>query len=688
MVVHAGTPRAVAGPPAARGHEAQLVEVFGVVQGVGFRPFVHRLATELGLAGDVRNVAGHVVIRVAGAPDVLAGFRHRLAAEAPPLSTVTNVAVGPLPDAELGDGFAVLDSVSGGDTNRDLPPDLATCEACLAELFDPGDRRFRYPFLNCTDCGPRATIVAELPYDRVRTTMSRFPLCPDCRAEYGDPANRRFHAEPIACPACGPRLAWYAPDGERVDSGSSALTLAVRVIANGGLVAVKGIGGYQLVCDAGSEPAVSLLRTRKHRPRKPFAVMVPDLAAAREIAEVGPVEVELLASPAAPIVLSRTRGPGRLARSVAPDAADVGLFLPYTPLHHLLLADLARPLVVTSGNRTDEPIAITDTDVVARLGPMVTGILGHDRPILSRYDDSVTRVIAGRPAVVRRARGYAPSALPLPVATPRSVLGLGGQLKHTTTLAVGAHAVLGPHTGDLADAATLDAFTDVVERFSTWQGVRPEACAHDLHPGYLSTRYATRWPADRRIPVQHHHAHIAATAAEHELPGPFLGLAFDGLGYGTDGTLWGGELLLADYVGFRRLGRFGSAPLPGGELAVRRPVRTALGYLFAAEDLGGPAPEPELAVQFLGRLPAREVDLVRRMLAAGLNSPRATSAGRLFDAVAALLGIRDDNDFEGSAAMALETAASAYPQAGALPWRLVDQGSCGCTTRCRPYGPS
>ncbi|MFI0411794.1 carbamoyltransferase HypF [Actinomadura sp. 3N508] len=652
--------------------EAWRFEVHGTVQGVGFRPFVYRLASACGVRGDVRNSGGVVVITAVGEGPVLDDFAARLVVEAPAAASVTGVTATRLGDSPVPAGFAVLRSAAEGAATRDIPPDLATCEPCLRELFDPGDRRYRYPFVNCTACGPRATIIAALPYDRARTTMRGFAMCPACEADYRDPADRRFHAEPIACPECGPRLAWY-PGGQRDEE---ALTAAAAAIREGGVVAVKGIGGYQLICDGTDPRAVERLRAAKGRAAKPLAVMVPDKAAACALADVTTADLDALTSPARPIVLApRGRRPqGSLAPQVCDGLPDVGVFLPYSPLHHLLLRDLARPLVVTSGNHAGGPMMIEDDAVRRRLGPDVDGVLSHDRPILARYDDSVVRVVAGRPSTVRRARGLAPAPLPLPAAAPEPVLALGGQLKHTFTVANGRRAIIGPHTGDLADAETLAAFEHSLERCLRVEDVEPAYVAHDLHPEYLSSKHAARWPADRRIPVQHHHAHVAATAAEHGVTGPFLGVAYDGLGLGDDGTLWGGEILLATYTGYRRLGRFSHAPLCGGATAVRRPARMALGYLFGAEPLDQRGPDTKLAADLLARLPEREVAVARRMIDRGVNSPLSSSAGRLFDALAALLGICDDNRYEGEAAMQLEAAARQQDTVDPLFWRLVRRG--------------
>ena len=635
--------------------ETRRIEVHGTVQGVGFRPHVFRVATALGVRGEVRNVGGHVVITATGSPDVLADFQRTVRDDAPPHARVDGITVTTLTEDTAAGGFLVRESGFGSGP-RDVPPDLVTCAACVAEVFDPGDRRYRYPFTSCAECGPRATIVDSLPYDRSRTAMRDFPMCGPCEAEYLNPADRRFHAEPVACPDCGPHLRWH--DGE---VRAAALAAAVEVVANGGIVAVKGIGGYQLVCDAADDAAVLRLRTAKQRPTKPFAVMARTLADVAGLSSATPADERVLRSAAAPIVLLPRLPDAPLSEAVAPGLPEIGVFLPTSPLHHLLLADLGRPLVVTSGNIGGEPIVTDDRRALSTLGRVVDGVLSHDRAISERQDDSVVR--AGR--LVRRARGYAPGALPLPVAAPLPVLALGAQLKHTTALAVDGRAVLGPHTGDLENADTYASFERTAEALCRWYDVEPRFCAHDPHPGYLSTRHAGRhWPRERRIPVQHHHAHVAATAAEHGVRGRFLGVAYDGLGFGDDGTLWGGEVLLATYRGFRRMARFGRAPLAGGAAAVRSPARMALGYLLGAEDFGAPVPPVDL-------LPDQgDREIVGRMIARGLNSPRASSAGRLFDAAAAALGLCRENTYEGEAAVLLEAAATGRPDGEPLAWAL------------------
>jgi hydrogenase maturation protein HypF len=679
------------------------LEVDGVVQGVGYRPFVYRLGRELGLDGLVRNAAGRVEIEVAGDEIALDAFVARLASDAPPRARVERVAVRALPDGAripvAGAGFAIEESVASASAVRLFPPDIATCDDCLRELFDPTDRRYRYPFINCTNCGPRATIIDELPYDRARTSMRAFPLCPACAAEYRDPADRRFHAEPVACPTCGPRLA-YRRRGDPAPTAfaGSALAAAVADLAAGRIVAVKGLGGYHLACDATDAGAVGRLRDRKRRWAKPFAVMVRDLAAARRLARVGRVEAALLTSPARPIVLVEARpaaestaaqrgaGTPALASTVTNGNRRVGLFLPYAPLHHLLLEAFGRPIVLTSGNLSDEPLETDDADAIRRLDGLADAFLAHDREIRARYDDSVTRVVgrgrATRESIVRRGRGYAPDPIALPHELPLGdvVLAVGAELKHTFALAAGSRAHVAPHIGDLEDLATHRAFEENLAHLQRLLALEPGRVAHDLHPAYLSSQYAAaHFPPERRIAVQHHHAHLASSAAEHGITGPFIGVAYDGLGMGDDGTFWGGELLIADLAGYRRFARFGRAPLPGGASAVKKPYRMALGYLFGAEG-DDPAGQPSAvadpsslevaAAPFLERLDPREVEIVRVQLARGLNAPLASSAGRLFDAVSSLLGLRDVAEFEAQAAIDLEMAADPATR-GRLPHRIV-----------------
>jgi hydrogenase maturation protein HypF len=672
-------------PAAPSDRACREIEVRGVVQGVGFRPFVWRLANELHLDGAVVNRAGRVEVEVAGPAAALDEFASRLQSDAPPRAKVEHVIVcDGTRDLPPGSGFAIAESQGGASGERLFPPDIATCEDCRLELADPTDRRYRYPFVNCTNCGPRATIIEDLPYDRARTSMRSFPMCAACEAEYRDPSNRRFHAEPIACPDCGPQLAIRIPgDAAPTARGEAALTAAIADLRDGRIVAVKGLGGYHLACDATDAAAVARLRDRKHRWAKPLAVMVADLEAARRVASLTPQEEALLTSPARPIVLVERVAGGGDAGSLADGIVSaepgraaalnsrIGLFLPYTPLHHLLLEGVGRPVVLTSGNLSDEPLATDDAEALERLAGIADSFLSHDREIRARYDDSVTRVVDGRESVIRRGRGYSPEPLSLPIATPRHVLAVGAELKHTFTLARGSRASVAPHTGDLEDLLTYQAFEMNLSHLSRLLEIEPEYVAHDLHPGYLSTQYATRhFPESRQIGVQHHHAHVASAAAEAGLVGEFIGVAFDGLGMGDDGTFWGGEVLAANLAGFRRVGRFGRAPMPGGALAVKKPYRMALGYILAAEPFGQDEwLDPELTRAFVDRLDPRELDVVRVQLARGLNAPLASSAGRLFDAAASLLGIRDVAEYEGQAAIELELIAG-EGSGEALPFGL------------------
>ena len=633
------------------------VRVEGVVQGVGFRPYVHRLAVELGLDGFVRNDERGAVIEVEGPPDAIDALLARLAAEAPPAAVIEGLEREVVPPRGER-GFTIAGSARAGNPDAQISPDIATCEACLRELFDPADRRYRYPFINCTDCGPRFTIVRGVPYDRPFTTMAGFTMCAACAAEYADPANRRFHAQPNACPACGPTLR-VRPLESTALKGSDPLSVVGSGLRDGAIVAVKGIGGYHLACLASDERAVATLRARKHREEKPFALMAPDLEAARELVELGPVETALLRGRDRPIVLARRRHDARVARAVAPHSAELGVMLPYSPLHHLLLADVGEPLVMTSGNVSDEPIAYEDDDAHERLAPIADIVLSHDRPIQTRVEDSVLRVAAGRPLPLRRSRGAVPSVLALPVPAARHVLACGAELKSTFCLARGRRAWVGPHIGDLKNAETLASFQEGVRHFERLFAVTPEVVAHDLHPDYLSTTYALAREGVTHVAVQHHHAHLAACLAEHGEQGPAVGAIFDGTGLGTDGTVWGGEILVGDLRGFERCGHLWPVPLPGGDQAAREPWRMACAWLKAAGD----------------ERPLPGIDPVRwravgRLAESGLAAPITTSVGRLFDAVSALCGLRTEVTYEGQAAMELEAACDPAER-GAYPFDVV-----------------
>ena len=559
----------------------RLIRVEGIVQGVGFRPFVYRTATGLGLVGHVANDERGVVIEVQGESDRIADLVTAVREHPPPLSVIERLTTTTLPCDEA-TAFEIRSSRRTGTPVTWISPDVATCDDCLRDLFDPADRRYLYPFVNCTNCGPRFTIVTGVPYDRPATTMAGFVMCPDCRGEYDDPADRRFHAQPVCCPACGPRLRLVAATGVDLVEGDP-LVAAVRMLDGGAVVAVKGLGGYHLAAAADDEAATEALRRRKHREDKPFAVLCQDLAAAARIADVRGAE-SLLTGPGHPIVVLPRRGDGQVAAAVAPQMRTLGVFLPYTPLHHLLAREVGRPLVLTSGNVSDEPIAFRDEDALAGLAGIADGFLLHDRPIHTRVDDSVLRYARGRVLPVRRSRGYSPAPLSLPIAARRAVLGCGAELKNTFTIARGPSAVMSHHIGDLENAETLQSFTDGIRHLQRLLCVEPKLVAHDLHPEYLSTKWALDLDGVDLLGVQHHHAHIASCLADNGEAGPVIGVAYDGLGYGTDGTLWGGELLLADLTGFTRLGHLEQVSLPGGAQAIREPWRMAVAWLVAAYD--------------------------------------------------------------------------------------------------------
>lgn len=598
------------------------VRVSGVVQGVGFRPFVHRLASRLDLTGFVGNDVHGVFAEVEG--DAVAAFVEALRAEAPPLAVVEEVRTWAVPDTGV-PGFRIVESPGGARADTLISADSATCDDCLRELWDPGDRRFRYPFVNCTHCGPRFTIVTGVPYDRPFTTMAGFGMCSECEQEYEDPRDRRFHAQPVCCPACGPTLRFEPGGGEPIGA-------AARALREGAVLAVKGLGGYHLAVGARHEEAARNLRARKHREDKPFAVMVADLGQARELAEVDDAAETALCSRRRPIVLLPKKE--ELAAAVAPGNRRIGLMLPYTPLHHLLL-ELTGPIVLTSANVSDEPIVYRD-DELGRLGDIADAFLTHDRPIHIRTDDSVVRIVRNREQLQRRSRGYAPEPVSLKQPAKQHVLGCGAELKNTFCLVKGRHAVLSHHIGDLENYETLRSFTEGIEHFKRLFDVDPVVVAHDLHPEYLSTKYALDQDAEL-LGVQHHHAHIASCLADNGEDGPVLGVAFDGTGFGPDGTIWGGEFLLADLTTYQRLSHLNPVRMPGGAQAIRQPWRMAASYVDA-----------------LGR-PARE-DVVK-LIRSGLNSPLTSSAGRLFDAAAALLGVRETVNYEGQAAIELEQLA-------------------------------
>ncbi|MFC5746241.1 carbamoyltransferase HypF [Actinomadura rugatobispora] len=632
------------------------VRVEGVVQGVGFRPFVHELAGRYGLSGFVGNDSEGVFAEAEGDPSALARFVDDLGGRAPALAVVERVTAEPRPP--LGEpGFRIVPSDGAAPPAALVSPDTATCADCLDELADPGGRRHRHAFTNCTQCGPRFTIVKAVPYDRPATTMAGFAMCAACAGEYGDPADRRFHAQPVCCPACGPALRLLRPGGAAIVE--EAVGAAAGLLRDGAIVAVKGLGGYHLAAVACDERAVAALRARKHREEKPFAVMAADLAGARELVRPDAAGAALLTAPSRPIVLLPRRAGAPVAAAVAPGNRELGVLLPYTPLHHLLLAELGGPIVLTSGNVSDEPIVHRDEDALERLSGIADAFLTHDRPIHIRTDDSVVRAFRGRPYPLRRSRGLVPSPVRVPWEFPRPVLACGGELKNTFCVAKGNRAFPSHHIGDLENHETLRSYTAGIEHFCGLFGVRPEVVVHDLHPEYLSTKYALEREDAELLGVQHHHAHIAACLADNGEAGPVIGVAFDGLGYGDDGTLWGGEFLIADLAGYRRAGHLEAVPMPGGAAAVREPWRMAAAYLDAA--YGDDRPELEVVRRNRERWPA-----VVAMARSGVNAPATSSAGRLFDAVAAIAGVRDRAGYEGQAAIELEQRADpgergAYP---------------------------
>jgi hydrogenase maturation protein HypF len=628
------------------------------------------VANQLGIAGRVRNDASGVVIDAFAGEQALQAFRERLRS-APAPAAVQTLTFREIPP-EITSGFSIVGSTSAAQRRISIPPDLAICDECAREIADSHDRRFRYAFTNCTRCGPRFTIAKDVPYDRAATTMATFRLCGQCAREYTDPADRRFHAEPDACPRCGPRLEALDPLGGEIPG--DPLATAVEALLDGEIVAVKGVGGFHLACDATSDEAVRRLRERKRREEKPFAVITLDLRAARELAELTPDEERLLTSPEAPIVLVRRRAECAIAPSVAPRNPLLGLLLAYTPLHRLLLAAADRPLVMTSGNLAEEPIACDDDEALRKLRGIADLFLVHDRKIAARCDDSVARVIAGKPVVLRRSRGWVPRPVRLARPVARPVLAAGGHLKNTFCLAVDDMAVLGPHVGDLDGIESVDVLTEAVERMCRFLRVTPEVIAHDLHPAYASTLWAEARPERRRVAVQHHHAHVASAMAEHGLEGPVIGLAFDGTGYGPDGAAWGCEVLRADFKGYDRIATLRPIPLAGGEQAIRQPWRITLALLDDA--FGGEAPIDDLRL-FTGIDPAH-VRVARQMATRRINAPHAHGLGRLFDGVGALVLGRPRSAFEGQLATEWNLAAAPgahgrYPfdvDLRAQPWVL------------------
>ncbi len=651
--------------------ERAHIAVRGAVQGVGFRPFVYRLAKEMNVRGWVLNTRQGALIEAEAETAVLDRLLVRLQNEKPARASIHSLECTRLDPVHF-DSFEIRPSDSRGENLTLVLPDIATCQDCLRELFDPTDRRYLYPFINCTHCGPRYSIIEGLPYDRANTSMKAFFMCDLCRQEYVDPADRRFHAQPTACPACGPQLELWDHAGRTLSRHHEALLDACKALRGGSIVALKGLGGFQLIVDATREEAVARLRVRKHREEKPFALLYPSLKLVQEACSVSMLEQRLLLSPEAPIVLLEKRGTTagqsvEVAPSVAPRNPYLGVMLPYTPLHHLLMREFKLPLVATSGNLSDEPICIDEQEALQRLGEIADYFLVHNRPIVRHVDDSIVRVIMGRELVVRRARGYAPLPLRLHRSGP-SVLAVGAHLKNSVALVVGKNVFLSQHIGDLENHEAVIAFRHVIESFRRLYGADPELVVSDPHPDYVSSKFA-RDSGKKVFFVQHHHAHIAACMAENQLEGPVLGVSWDGTGYGLDLTIWGGEFLAVDRSGFQRLATLRKFRLPGGEKAIKEPRRTALGILY---ELYGRSllQHPDLACT--RAFPKNELNVLCAMLERGVNSPWTSSVGRLFDAVASLAGLRQVVSFEGQAAMELEFALSGrVAEVAPFPYRFV-----------------
>ena len=643
-------------------------DIRGIVQGVGFRPFVYRIANRFGLTGWVCNTSGGVILEAEGKEADLDAFATAIRSEAPPLAVIGVLEKHDIPPAG-GDRFVIRESAAGEST-IEIAPDWDVCPDCLRELFDPADRRYRYPFITCTNCGPRFSIITGTPYDRPFTTMAPFVMCPLCQDEYDDPADRRFHTQPNGCPECGPRLALTDAAGRPV--AGDPLATSIALLAGGKILAVKGTGGYHLAVDAANDRAVRELRRRKQRDEKPFALMAPGLAEIRQFASPDPFEERLIASPERPVVLVRKRDLNPLSPEIAPANGYFGVMLPSTPLQHLLLRGNFPALVMTSGNLSDEPIAYRDGDARERLGGVADFFLSHDRSIRTRVDDSVIRVFQGNPLFLRRSRGYAPRAVPLPAAQ-RRVLAVGAELKGAVCLTRGDRAFLSQHVGDLKNPETLASLEEAAAHLEEILEIEPELVAHDLHPDYLSTRWAAGMTGLPKVGVQHHHAHLAACMAESGLEGDVIGVIFDGTGYGADGTVWGGEFLVGGYGSVRRAGHLRQVPLPGGDAAVREPYRTALAWLREAF---GPAAF-DLPLPFITALSAGERKLFDRMIERRLNSPLTSSCGRLFDAAAAIIGVRTRVSYEGQAAIELEGLAERGAERPAFSFHIEPPPAAG-----------
>ncbi len=648
--------------------------VRGIVQGVGFRPFVYTQARGRDLCGRVRNNTTGVLIEVEGDHSDIVQFVTDLKANAPPLSAIESVECNHhLAPADYAD-FVILESAHNtGESEQFVPisADVATCDDCLRELFDTQDRRYQYPFINCTNCGPRFTIIEDIPYDRTRTTMREFEMCAECRAEYEDPSNRRFHAEPTACHICGPQLSLLESGGDQQTESADAVEQTRHLLLKGEVIAIKGIGGFHLACDALNPEAVERLRQRKYREGKPFAMMAASLTVVREHCEVSKAEEELLLNQRRPIVLLERRPGSIIPQAVAPGVNNLGFMLPYSPLHHLLFKNLDRPLVMTSGNVSDEPICFDDEQAVNRLAKIADYFLLHDRRIHMRTDDSVARVHDGREMILRRSRGYAPQPIKTALEFETQILACGAELKNTFCLARDNYAFVSHHIGDLENLETLKSFTDGIDHFKRLFHLHPEVVAYDLHPEYLSTKYALGLDdISTKIPIQHHHAHIASCMADNDIEGEVIGVAMDGLGFGTDGRLWGGEFFVADFVEAERVAHLANVPMPGGTKAIREPWR--MGAVYLQQAFGDEFINLDLA--FVKELEQRGWPTLRSMVASRTNCPETSSMGRLFDAVSSLLGVRAQVNYEGQAAIELEAMADRRCE-DAYEFRISADGS-------------
>ena len=649
---------------------AAHINIRGVVQGVGFRPFVYQLATKHNLKGWVCNTSGSVKIEIEGEAEAIEQFLLDLREQAPPRAHIEDITTTHCPAANYGN-FEIRHSVAEEGKYQLISPDIATCQDCLREILNPDDRRYRYPFTNCTNCGPRFTIIKDIPYDRPLTTMNSFHMCPECQREYDNPLNRRFHAQPNACPKCGPKLELVDTKGNLVTC-PDVITTTSRLLRKGKIIAIKGLGGFLLACDATSQEVINRLRQRKKRPSKPLAVMVASIEEAKKHCYVSGEEENLLLSPHSPIVLLKWKDGSPVSISVAPRLKYLGVMLPYTPLHHLLLRETGLPLVMTSGNHSEEPIAKDNDEAIMRLKGTADYFLMHNRDIYARYDDSVTMVERGVTQLIRRARGYAPHPIHLPFKS-QQILACGAEEKNTFCLTRDEHAFLSQHIGDMENLKTIEHFENTISLYQKLFRIEPTIIAHDLHPEYLATKYAQELAAKSDIslvPVQHHHAHIVSGMVDNGIRTPVIGVALDGTGYGTDGNIWGGEFLVADYQRFTRMGHLEYLPLPGGAAAIRKPYRIAIGYLLSL--LGRNVMKQDMP--FLKEIDSVEIDVIQKLIEKRVNTPLTSSCGRLFDAVSALLGIRDEIEYEAQAAIELEMlACDEINETDSYPFSIIEQ---------------